>query len=69
VSTALSQAKILGGIDSILVLLSPLVSLTTLIPPLTFFVDVILSIVIASGIVGLIGSVLILVVSRRSPTR
>jgi len=59
--TTLSQAKILGGTGSILVLLSPLISLTALIPPLTFFVDVILSIGIASGMVGLIGSVMILV--------
>jgi uncharacterized membrane protein len=45
------------------VLLSPLISLTALIPPLYIFSDVILSIGIASGIVGLIESVLILLVA------
>jgi uncharacterized membrane protein len=63
--TTLSQAKILGCIGSIFVLLSPLISLTIFIPPLTFFADAILSIGIASGMVGLIGSVLILVADKK----
>jgi uncharacterized membrane protein len=63
--TTLSQAKILGGIGSILVLLSPFISLTALVPPLTFFADAILSIGIASGTVGLIGSILILVAVKK----
>jgi uncharacterized membrane protein len=63
VRTALSQAKILGGIGSILVLLSPFILLTALIPPLTFFADAILGIIIASGIAGLAGWILILVVA------
>jgi uncharacterized membrane protein len=63
--TTLSQAKILGGIGSILVLLSPFISLTALIPPLTFFADAILSIGIASETVGLIGSILILVAIKK----
>jgi uncharacterized membrane protein len=65
VRTALSQAKILGGIGSILVLLSPFILLTALIPPLTFIADAILSIGIVSGIVGLIGSVMILVAVKK----
>jgi uncharacterized membrane protein len=40
-------------------------ALTDLIPPLMFFADVILGIGVASGMVGLIGSVLILVAVRR----
>jgi uncharacterized membrane protein len=63
--TTLSQAKISGGIGSILMLLSPLISLTALIPPLTFIADAILSISIASGTVGLIGSILILVAVKK----
>jgi uncharacterized membrane protein len=55
----------LGGISSISVLLSPLISLTIFIPPLTFFADAILSIGIANGTVGLIGSVLILVAIKK----
>jgi uncharacterized membrane protein len=65
VRTALSQAKILGGIGSILVFLSPFILLTALIPPLTFIADAILSIGIVSGIVGLIGSVMILVAVKK----
>jgi len=65
VRTALSQAKILGGIGSILVLLSPLILLTIFIPPLTFFADAILGISIASGIAGLTGWILILVAIKK----
>jgi hypothetical protein len=46
----------MGGVGSILVLLSPFILLTAFIPPLTFIADAILSISIASGTVGLIGS-------------
>jgi uncharacterized membrane protein len=55
----------LGGIGSILVLLSPLILLAVFIPPLTFFADAILGINIASGTVGLIGSILILVAVKK----
>jgi len=41
---SLAQAKAMGVIGSILVLLSPIVSLVVLIPPLMFFADVILGI-------------------------
>jgi uncharacterized membrane protein len=61
----LSQAKILGGIGSILVLLSPLILLTALVPPLTFFADAILGINIASGIADLAGWILILVAIKK----
>jgi len=61
----LSQAKILGGIGSILVLLSPLILLTIFIPPLMFFADAILGISIASGIADLAGWILILVAIKK----
>jgi uncharacterized membrane protein len=61
----LSQAKMLGGIGSILVLLSPLILLVVFIPPLTFFADVILGISIASGIAGLSGWILMLVAIKK----
>jgi uncharacterized membrane protein len=63
--TTLSQAKILGGIGSILVLLSPLILLTIFIPPLMFFADAILGIIIASGIADLAGWILILVAIKK----
>jgi len=62
---SLAQAKAIGIIGSILVLLSPIIALTTLAPPLMFFADVILGIVFASGTVGLVGSVLILVAVKK----
>jgi uncharacterized membrane protein len=65
VRTALSQAKILGGIGSILVLLSPLILLTIFIPPLMFFADAMLGTSIASGIAGLSGWILILVAIKK----
>jgi uncharacterized membrane protein len=65
VRTALSQAKILGGIGSILVLLSPLILLTIFIPPLMFFADAMLGTSIASGIAGLAGWILILVAIKK----
>jgi uncharacterized membrane protein len=66
VSTAtLRQARAIGGVGSILVLLSPFISLTALVPPLTFIADAILSIGIASGMVSLIGSILILVAVKK----
>jgi uncharacterized membrane protein len=55
----------MGGVGSILVLLSPFISLTALVPPLTFIADAILSIGIASVTVGLIGSILILVAVKK----
>jgi uncharacterized membrane protein len=55
----------LGGIGSILVLLSPLILLTIFIPPLTFFADAILGIGIASGIADLAGWILILVAVKK----
>jgi uncharacterized membrane protein len=55
----------MGGVGSILVLLSPFILLTALVPPLTFIADAILSIGIASGTVGLIGSILILVAVKK----
>jgi uncharacterized membrane protein len=55
----------MGGVGSILVPLSPFISLTALVPPLTFIADAILSISIASGVVGLTGSVLILVAVKK----
>jgi uncharacterized membrane protein len=55
----------LGGIGSILVLLSPLILLTALVPPLTFFADAILGISIASGIADLAGWILILVAIKK----
>lgn len=58
---SLARAKAMGVIGSILVLLSPIIALTALIPPLMFFAEVILGIGVASGMVGLVGSVLILV--------
>jgi uncharacterized membrane protein len=63
--TALSQAKILGGIGSILVLLSPLILLTIFIPPLVFFADAMLGTSIVSGIAGLSGWILILVAIKK----
>jgi len=65
VRTALSKAKILGGIGSILVLLSPLILLTIFIPPLMFFADAMLGTSIASGIAGLSGWILILVAIKK----
>jgi uncharacterized membrane protein len=65
VRTALSQAKILGGIGSILVLLSPLILLTIFIPPLMFFADAMLGTSIASGIAGLSGWILIMVAIKK----
>jgi uncharacterized membrane protein len=62
---SLAQAKAIGIIGSILVLLSPIIALTTLAPPLMFFADVILGIVVASETVGLVGSVLILVAVKK----
>ena len=55
----------MGGVGSILVFLSPFILLTALVPPLTFIADAILSIGIASGTVGLIGSILILVAVKK----
>ena len=55
----------MGGIGSILVLLSPLILLTIFIPPLTFFADAILGISIASGIADLTGWILILVAVKK----
>jgi uncharacterized membrane protein len=55
----------LGGIGSILVLLSPLILLAVFIPPLTFFADAILGIIIASGIADLTGWILILVAIKK----
>jgi uncharacterized membrane protein len=55
----------MGGVGSILVLLSPFILLTALVPPLTFIADAILGIGIASGTVGLIGSILILVAVKK----
>jgi uncharacterized membrane protein len=64
-AATLRQAKAMGGVGSILVLLSPLILLAVFIPPLTFFADAILGIIIASGIAGLIGSILILVAIKK----
>jgi uncharacterized membrane protein len=61
----LSQAKMLGGIGSILVLLSPLILLVVFIPPLMFFADAMLGTSIASGIAGLSGWILILVAIKK----
>jgi uncharacterized membrane protein len=55
----------LGGIGSILVLLSPHILLTALVPPLMFFADAILGISIASGIASLAGWILILVAVKK----
>jgi uncharacterized membrane protein len=55
----------LGGIGSILVLLSPLILLTIFIPPLMFFADAILGIIITSGIAGLSGWILMLVAIKK----
>jgi len=63
--TSLAQAKAMGGIGSILVLLSPIIALTALVPPAMFFSDILLSIGIISGIAGLVESVLILVAVKR----
>jgi uncharacterized membrane protein len=64
-TTSLREARAMGGVGSILVLLSPLILLTIFIPPLTFFADVILSIIIASGIADLTGWILILVAIKK----
>jgi uncharacterized membrane protein len=55
----------MGGVGSILVLLSPLILLTIFIPPLMFFADAMLGIIIASGIADLAGWVLILVAIKK----
>jgi uncharacterized membrane protein len=55
----------LGGIGSILVLLSPLILLTIFIPPLMFLADAILGIIITSGIAGLSGWILMLVAIKK----
>jgi uncharacterized membrane protein len=64
-TTSLREARAMGGVGSILVLLSPLILLTIFIPPLTFFADAILSIIIASGIADLTGWILILVAIKK----
>lgn len=63
--TSLAQAKAMGGIGSILVLLSPIIALTALVPPAMFFSDILLSIAIISGVGGLLGFMLILVAVKR----
>jgi uncharacterized membrane protein len=55
----------MGGVGSILVLLSPLILLVVFIPPLTFFADAILGIIIASGIADLAGWILMLVAIKK----
>jgi uncharacterized membrane protein len=64
-TASLRQAIAMGGVGSILVLLSPFILLTALIPPLTFFADAILGTSIASGIAGLSGWILILVAIKK----
>jgi uncharacterized membrane protein len=55
----------MGGVGSILVLLSPFILLAVFIPPLTFFADAILGSIIASGIADLAGWILILVAIKK----
>jgi uncharacterized membrane protein len=63
--TSLAQAKAMGSIGSILMLLSPIIALTALLPPAMFFSDILLSVGIIRGIIGLVWLMLILVAVKR----
>jgi uncharacterized membrane protein len=63
--TSLAQAKAMGSIGSILMLLCPIIALTALLPPATFFSDILLSVGIIRGIIGLVWLMLILVAVKR----
>jgi len=55
----------MGSIGSILMLLSPIIALTALLPPAMFFSDILLSVGIIRGIIGPVWLMLILVAVKR----
>jgi uncharacterized membrane protein len=63
--TTLSQAKTMGGVGSILVLLVPFLALTSFATPTIIFSGLIVVINVILGLVGLVGVVLILVAVKQ----